>query len=170
LKETPSIGLIIILFGLISFLVLPYNTVLPVFAKVIFQGNAITFGYITSAVGVGALIGTAFLASRKPDAQLRKILLISTVILGVGLTGFGAIAQFTVSNIITQSESAPHMRGRVIGILLMAIFGMAPLGSLVVGAVSERIGAPATVLSEGIITLVIAMVFARRLLSYRNPE
>ena len=185
LKQMPSIGIIIIMFALISFLVLPYNTVLPVFAKVIFKGDAATFGYITSAVGVGALIGTTFLASRKPEAHLRKILLVSTIILGMGLicfsqfrnfplalffaawTGFGAIAQFTVSNIITQSESAPHMRGRVIGILLMAIFGMAPLGSLVVGAVSERIGAPTTVLCEGMITLLIAAVFARRLLKYR---
>lgn len=186
LRQTPSIALVIIMFALISFLVLPYNTVLPIFAKVIFKGDAATFGYITSAVGVGAVIGTTFLASRKPGAHLRRLLLIATVILGAGLlcfsqlrsfplalffaawTGLGSIAQFTVCNIIVQSESAPEMRGRVIGIMLMAIFGMLPLGSLVVGAVSERIGAPATVLGEGIIALLLVVIFARVL--KRGPE
>lgn len=179
LKKTPGIGLIIVMLALISLLVLPYNTVLPVFAKVVFKGDASTFGYITSFIGVGAVIGTIFLASRKPGSHLKKILFISTMMMGAGLicfsqikdfplamlfamvAGFGSVAQFTVSNIVVQSESAPGMRGRVISILLMAIFGMMPLGSVLIGAVSEHIGAPATVLGQGIIGLIIAFAFAR---------
>jgi len=177
-RRTPAIGNTILLLAIISLIVLPYNTVLPVFAKLVFHGDASTFGYIQSFVGVGAVVGTIYLASRKPGAHLRKILFFSTVVLCSGLacfalirnfpvamffaalTGFGAIAQFTVCNIIVQSESAPEMRGRAIGILLMAIFGMTPLGSLLVGAVSQRIGAPYTVLSEGIIGLIVILAFA----------
>jgi MFS family permease len=179
LKQTPGIGLVILLLALVSLLVLPYNTVLPVFAKVIFKGNAATFGYITSFIGIGAVTGTIFLASRKPGAPLKKILLGSTIVLSIGLicfsqikqfpiamffaalTGFGSIAQFTICNIIVQSESAPHMRGRAISVLLMAIFGMMPLGSLLIGAVSEHIGAPTTVLGQGIIGLVLVVIFAK---------
>jgi MFS family permease len=179
LKKTPDIVLIIVMLALISLLVLPYSTVFPVFAKVVFKGDASTFGYITSFVGVGAVIGTIFLASRKPGSHLKKILFISTIMMGVGLicfsqikdfplamffamlAGFGSVAQFTVSNIVVQSESAPQMRGRAISILLMAIFGMMPLGSVLIGAVSEHIGAPATVLGQGIIGLIIALAFAR---------
>jgi MFS family permease len=124
-------------------------------------------------------VGTIFLASRKPGAHLRRILFFSMVILCLGLicfaltsnfplamffaalTGFGAIAPFTVCNIIVQSESAPEMRGRAIGILLMAIFGMSPLGSLLVGAVSQHIGAPAAVLIEGVTGLLVVAGFAR---------
>jgi predicted MFS family arabinose efflux permease len=178
LKRTPDIGLVILMLAFVSLLVLPYNTVLPVFAKVIFKGNAATFGYITSFIGIGAVMGTIFLASRKPGAHLRRILLVSTIIMGVGLicfsqikifpiamffavlTGLGSIVQFTVCNIIVQSESAPQMRGRIISILLMAIFGMMPLGSLLVGAVSKHVGAPVTVLCQGIAALVIAMLFS----------
>lgn len=181
LNERRDIGTIILMLGIISLLVLPYNTVLPIFAKVIFKGDASTFGYINSFVGVGSVLGTIYQASRKPDAHIKRILLVSTLLLAFGLIafsqttrlplallfavgiGFGAIAQFTVSNIFVQSESAPQMRGRVIGILLMAIFGMMPLGSLLVGAISERFGAPATVLGEGIICFVVAAVFARSL-------
>jgi MFS family permease len=176
-RKTPVIGQIILMVAIASLLVVPYNTVLPVFAKVIFKGGASTFGYITSFVGVGALLGTIFLASRKPDAHLKRILFVSTLFMGLGLigfalvrnfpvamlfavlTGFGGMTQYTTCNIMVQSESAPHMRGRAIGVLLMAIFGMLPLGSLLVGGVSQRVGAPATVLGEGVISIVLALVF-----------
>lgn len=182
LKKTPELGIIVLLMAIVSLFVLPYNTVIPIFAKVIFKGNASTFGYITSFIGVGAVTGTIFLASRKPGAPLKRILLISTIMMGFGLIafsritnfpvamvfaviiGFGAIAQYTVSSIIIQSGSEPEMRGRVISIFLMAIFGMVPIGSVLIGAVSERIGAPDTVLCEGIISLLIALVFARFLM------
>jgi hypothetical protein len=60
------------------------------------------------------------------------------------------------------------MRGRAIGVLLMAIFGMMPLGSLLVGAISQHIGAPATVLAQGIIGLVVALIFAKFLAEGRK--
>jgi MFS family permease len=191
IKNSPGIGLIIAMLAIVSLLVLPYNTVLPVFAKVVFKGNAATFGYINSFIGVGAVTATIFLASRKPGIHLKKILFISTLLMGAGLicfsqirnfpvamlfaaiAGFGSIAQFTISNIIVQSESAPEMRGRAIGILLMAIFGMMPLGSLLIGAVSEHIGAPTTVLAQGIIAVVIALLFIKfltRPLKSRSPK
>jgi MFS family permease len=86
------------------------------------------------------------------------------------LTGFGGMVQFTICNIIVQSESEPHMRGRAIGIMLMAIFGMLPLGSLLIGAISQHIGAPVTVLAEGIISILLALVFMKFLLVKRAPE
>ena len=188
IKNTRSIGLVVLMTAVISLMVLPYNTVLPVFAKVIFKGGASTFGYINSFVGIGAVTGTVFLASRKPGGNLKKILFISAVVLGVGLVffshikyfplamvfaamaGFGAMGQYTATNIMVQSGSDPAMRGRAIGIMLMAIFGMAPLGSLITGAVSERFGAPATVLAQGIIAIIIALIFARFLLQRNNKK
>ena len=77
------------------------------------------------------------------------------------LIGFGGMAQFTVCNIYVQSHSSPQMRGRAIGIMLMAIFGMLPLGSVVIGFIAQYTGAPVTVLGEGIIALVVALVFAK---------
>ncbi|HXB11358.1 MAG TPA: MFS transporter, partial [Bacteroidia bacterium] len=121
LKNTPSIGLIILFLGIMSLLVLPYNTLLPVYAKVIFSGNASTFGYLSGFIGLGAIGGTLFLASLKPGADLKKILLVATLILGIGLilfshttnfifacifaviSGFGMMAQVTVSNTIIQT-------------------------------------------------------------------
>ena len=51
------------------------------------------------------------------------------------------------------------MRGRVISFYAMAFFGMQPVGGLLVGTAAHAIGAPLTVLIEGIITFLIALVF-----------
>lgn len=185
LKKEPSISLVIIMLSITGLLILPYDTLIPVYAKEIFKGDAKTFGYISSFIGIGAVLGTVFLASLKKGASMRNILILSTIILSIGLilfsyatnfywsmffaalTGLGGVAQFTTCNIIVQSEVIPEMRSRAISILLTAIFGMLPLGSVLIGFVSERIGAPKTLLLEGIAGIVIAIVF-RNLLFKKN--
>jgi len=176
--RTPSILIMIVFVAVAGLFVLPYTTLIPVFAKVVFHGNATTFGYITSFIGAGSIVGTIVLASQKENAPLRKILLGFSIILGISLIafsqinnihialviavfiGFGAVAQFTTSNIIVQSESDPRMRGRVISILIMAMVGMTPIGSVIVGAVSQKIGAPDTLLFQGIFALCIVLLFS----------
>jgi MFS family permease len=178
LKRTPAIGNIILMLACISLLVLPYSTLLPVYAKVIFHGNAATFGYINSFIGLGAICGTFFLASLKHGADLKIILLANTLIFGAGLilfshthyfplamlfatiSGFGMMSQTTICNTIIQTTVNQRMRGRVISYFAMAFFGMLPLGSLFIGAVSQRIGAPDTILSEGIAAIIIALLFS----------
>lgn len=179
IKNTPSIGMVILMLSLISFLVLPYNTLLPVFAKVIFNGDAATFGYINSFIGLGALGGTFFLASLKPGTDLKIVLLATNIIFGAGLIlfshvssfplamlfstigGFGMMSQTTICMTIIQVDSDTNMRGRVMSYVAMAYFGMLPLGSLLIGGISQQIGAPNTILAEGITALIIAAVFAK---------
>ena len=178
LKQTPSIGFIILFLACASLLVLPFTTLLPVYAKVIFKGNAAIFGYLNSAIGLGAVSGTIFLASLKPGVNLKIILFINTLIFGLGLiafshmnnlpvalffaviTGFGMMSQVTVSNTILQTTVSLEMRGRVISYFAMAFFGMQPLGGLLVGSVSHYIGTPNTILAEGVAALLIALVFS----------
>ena len=177
LKNTPSIGYVILLLACISLLVLPFSTLLPVYAKIIFEGNASTFGYLNSFIGLGAICGTIFLASLKSGANLKKILFINTLIFGTALIlfshianlsialffsvliGFGMMSQTTISNTIIQTTVSQHMRGRVISYFAMAFFGMQPLGSLLIGSVSHYIGTPNTILAEGIAAIVITFLF-----------
>lgn len=179
LRREPSISWVIIMLSITGLLILPYDTLIPVYAKEIFKGDAKTFGYISSFIGIGAVLGTIFLASLKKGASMRNILILSTVILSIGLicfsytthfylsmffaalTGLGGVAQFTTCNIIVQSEVIPEMRSRAISILLTAIFGMLPLGSLLIGFISEKIGAPRTLLWEGISGILIAIIFRK---------
>ena len=177
IKNTPAISMVLLMLASVCLLVLPYDTLLPVFAKVIFKGDAATFGYIFSFIGLGAIGGTVLLASLKPGTNLKTILLFSAIILGIGLilfsqvsyfplamlfavlSGFGSMAQNTICLTIIQVNADAKMRGRVMGYVALAYFGMLPLGSLIVGAVSQQIGAPNTLLCQGIIALIIAAVF-----------
>lgn len=173
IRQTPSIAFVLIMLALISLLVLPFSTLIPVYAKDIFKGTASTFGVIDSVIGLGAFCGAIFLASLKPGRNLRKILAINTIIFGIGLvsfshstyypialifaavSGFGMMSQITISNTLIQTTVDPAMRGRVISFYAMAFFGMQPLGGLLIGTLSEWIGTPDTVMAQGIITLII---------------
>ena len=177
LKNTPSISVTLLLLGLTSLFVLPYNTMLPVFAKIVFKGDAATFGYINSFIGAGAVAGSIFLATLKPQADLKIVLLVSTIIFGIFLilfshmanfplamvfatvTGFGMMNQTTIAITIVQVESDQTMRGRVMSYVAMAYFGMLPLGSLLIGVISQQIGAPDALFCQGIIALFIAAIF-----------
>jgi MFS family permease len=179
LKQTPSIAFVIIMLGLISLLVLPFSTLLPVYARDIFKGTASTFGIIDSVIGLGAFSGAIFLASLKPGSNLKKILAINTLVFGAGLAlfshegnyplalvfatvaGFGMMSQITVSNTLIQTTVEPNMRGRVISYYAMAFFGMQPLGGLLIGSVSKWIGTPDTMLAEGVVALMIGLLHMR---------
>lgn len=175
-KNTPAIAAVLGMLGLMSLLVLPFNTLIAVYAKDIFKGTASTFGVIDSFIGLGAFSGAIFLASLKPGSNLKKILAINTLIFGAGLvlfshttwyplalvfatvSGFGMMSQITISNTLIQTMVDPQMRGRVISIYAMAFFGTQPLGGLMIGALSQKIGTPDTVMIEGIIALCIGVM------------
>ncbi len=188
LKNTPSIAFVILMLGLISLFVLPFSTLLPVYAKDIFKGTASTFGIIDSVIGLGAFCGAIFLASLKAGNDLKKILAINTLVFGAGLilfshegnyplalvfatvAGFGMMSQITVSNTLIQTTVEPGMRGRVISYYAMAFFGMQPLGGLLIGSISKWIGTPDTMLMEGIFALLIGLLHFRYLRKERLKQ
>src|SRR5580692_2441115 len=181
LVRTPTIARVILLLAVMSLFVIPFSTLLPVYAKVIFHGDAATFGLENSFIGLGAICGALYLTSANAGTEMarKKILLTTTLIFGIGLilfsytpwfplamvfavvSGFGMMAQTTMTNTIIQTTVTPEMRGRVISYFAMAYFGMMPLGSLLIGAVSGFAGAPNTVLGSGIVALVVLLIFWR---------
>jgi len=186
LRNTKSISMIMIMLTLTSLLVLPYNTLLPVFAKVIYNGDAATFGYINSFIGLGAVASSIFLASLKPGSDLKLVLLINTIIFGISLlffshisyfplamlfatiSGFGMMGQTTIIMTIIQVDSDVNMRGRVMSYVAMGYFGMLPLGSLLIGIISQQMGAANAILCQGVIALIIAAGFSPFLRSGKN--
>lgn len=179
IKKTPSIAFVLAMLSVISLLVLPFSTLIPVYAKDIFHGTASTFGVIDSVIGLGAFSGAIFLASLKPGRDLRKILAINTFVFGLGLLlfshatiyplalvfaaigAFGMMSQITISNTLIQTIVEPSMRGRVISFYAMAFFGMQPLGGLIVGSLSQHIGVQNTVLAQGCVALLIGVLHLR---------
>jgi MFS family permease len=176
IRRTPDIAFVLGMLALISLLVLPFSTLIPVYAKDIFHGTASTFGIIDSVIGLGAFCGAIFLASLKQGTDLRKILAVNTFVFGTGLvlfshttyyplallfaavSAFGMMSQITISNTLIQTTVDPVMRGRVISVYAMAFFGMQPLGGLIIGSISQRIGVENMVLAEGIFALLIGLL------------
>lgn len=179
IRRTPEIAFVLGMLALISLFVLPFSSLVPVYAKDIFHGTASTFGVIDSVIGLGAFSGAIFLASLKPGRDLRKILAINTFVFGLGLVlfshapyyplalafaaiaAFGMMSQITISNTLIQTTVDPAMRGRVISVYAMAFFGMQPLGGLIIGTVSQHIGVQNTVLLAGMIALCIGLLHVR---------
>jgi MFS family permease len=158
---------ILLLFSAMSLMGYPYAVLLPVFAGQVLHGNAYTLGWLTAASGVGALVSGLSLAMRKSVVGLTRMLQITAAMLGIslvlfglshrlwvslllmGFTGFGLTQNASVSNTIIQSLVPEDKRARVMSYYTMAFFGAAPFGSLLVGALADRIGAPRTVMLTG---------------------
>ncbi|MFA9392391.1 MAG: MFS transporter [Prolixibacteraceae bacterium] len=181
IKHTPAIYSILIFTGIMSFLVLPFSTLTPVFAKDIFKGSATTLGIIDGVIGFGAFISALFLASLKQGTDLSKVMAVNTIVFGLGLILFSQITFYpvallvlavgafgmmpirTISNTIVQIHVPNEFRGRVISIYFMILTTMVPLGSLLIGAVSHYIGVQKTVLIEGFFALLVAFFYGRYL-------
>lgn len=179
MKQISIVGMSVLVMAVVSLLVMTYDVTLPAFADVVFKGNAATYGYIRSFIGLGAVIGTVLLASQKKGDTVRRLLFYSTILLGIGLicfsrtsyfplamffaviTGLANMVQNTGYLTLIHVYTDPKMRGRMIGFAALAIFGMSFLGSLLLGAVSQKIGAPNSLLIQGMLALVIAAVFSR---------
>ena len=186
LKNDRRLGTVMLYMAIVSFLILPYDTLLPDFAKEVFNGDAQTYGTIASCIGIGALIGAFTLASLRGTEKYLRILQFNMLLLGVSLlvfshlhnlyvafgiavvAGYSALTQSTICLTVIQTQSAPEVRGRMISLFAMAMFGMLPLGGLMVGTVSHEIGSPATMLIQGCFALVIALL-SYRLIKRRKP-
>ncbi len=172
---------LLLLLALVSLMGMPYTVLMPIFAENILRGGPQALGFLLGAAGVGALVGTFYLASRKTVLGLGRVVVIATGIFGVGLiafsfsrllwlslifmilTGFGMIVQMASTNTILQTLVEEDKRGRVMSLYTMAFMGMVPFGSLLSGTLANLIGAPGTIMVGGITCILGSFLFSRKL-------
>jgi MFS family permease len=168
---------ILLLFALLGLTGASYTVLLPVFAGQVLGGGAHTLGWLTGASGAGALVSALSLAVRRSVVGLTRMVQIAaatfggalilfglshTLWLSLGLMlliGFGMMQVFSASNTIIQTLVMEDKRARVMSYYAMAFFGTAPFGSLLAGALAHRLGAPATVMVTGAISLAGSVWF-----------
>lgn len=177
----PPIRAILLFSALISLFGIQYTVLVPIFAEEILKGSAETLGFLMAASGIGALSGGIYLASRKTVVGLGKLIGMAPTILGLALiafsfsrylpisllamlfVGLGTILQIASSNTVLQTIVEEDKRGRVMSLFTMSFLGMTPFGNLLGGALAERIGAPITLVIDGIICIFGSILFARQL-------
>ncbi|MFH6992015.1 MFS transporter [Flavobacterium sp. FlaQc-48] len=160
-----------------SLFVISFNTLMPVFAKDIFSGNAQTFSWFESAAGIGSILSAIYLANLKKSDNMGKIMIAASLLLGfsiiilaysnsltvalicMALSGVGMMAQTSSINIYVQTQSTVTMRSRSISYYMMAYQGMIPVGSLIIGYVSHIIGTRNTVAIQGVISIISVIVY-----------
>ncbi|MGB5156619.1 MAG: MFS transporter [Desulfobacterales bacterium] len=175
------IKFVILLFGLVGLMGMPYSVLLPVYAKEILKGGSHTYGFLMGASGLGALAGALYLASKNSIHGLLKIVPWSAGIFGIGLIifslsrysllsmvlmvliGFGMMLQLASSNTLLQTIVDDDKRGRVLSIYIMTLMGSATFGSLLAGGMAKFLGVPLTLAIGGISCISGAVLFAKKL-------
>jgi len=171
----------LLLIALISGTVGTYSTLMPVFAKDVFGGDAHTLGLLLSAAGSGALLSALYLASRHTTRGLDRVILVAgttaslsmlafahsarlmlalplLVMLGAGLIAAQASIQTLVQTLVDDDK-----RGRVMSLYTMAFLGTLPFGNLAAGAVARYAGEATAYSLNGCICLAGLLVFWKAL-------
>jgi MFS family permease len=172
---------ILLLLALVSLMGVPYQVLMPVFARDIFHGGPHTLGFLVAMSGIGSLMGAIYLASRKSVLGLGKIIAWAAGLFGIGIvafafskvlwiamlillfTGFGMMVQMAASNTVLQTIVDEDKRGRIMSFYTMAFMGMVPFGSLLAGSLACKIGAPKTLFVGGLCCIIGAIIFTVKL-------
>lgn len=173
---------LLLLLGVVGGFGLPYQVLMPVFARTVFAAGPRAYGLLLAAAGIGAVASSLLLAWRTygRDAHRQKLLeglaLFAVGVLGVALSrtlalavafqavaGFGMIRYTATTNTLLQLLADDDYRGRVMGLHTVMFLGTAPAGSLVLGGLAERLGAPTAALVSGLVSLAATGWLAVRL-------
>jgi MFS family permease len=165
--DTVPVRILLPTLAVVSFMVAPYQALMPIFAAEIFHGGADTLGYLMGAAGLGGGIAVLILAARRDVRGLARIILAAAVTAGAALVAFshtrwlwlayvllffvgaGMLVVITGTSTILQTIVEDEKRGRVMSLYTMSFLGMIPMGSLAAGALADRIGATTTLALSG---------------------
>ncbi|HLX89204.1 MAG TPA: MFS transporter, partial [Acidimicrobiales bacterium] len=185
--RTPGLRDPLILVAVVGTLAYNFQVVLALLAKLTFHGGPGAYAALTSLMGGGAVLGGLVVAGRnRPDihrltaigmgfgALIALVALSPTLVVAcVVLVPMGAlsIAFIATANATLQLRVEPTMRGRVMALYAIAFLGTTPIGSPLVGWISQA-SSPRVALGVGALaTLGASMVTRRRhLMDHRRRE
>lgn len=169
---------VLALTAVVAFCGLPYLVLIPVYTREVLGAEARTLGYLLSAAGAGGVLGLMFVAPRTRAHGFPAMIAMASVLAGAGLLlcaavtsfwpallamtmiGAGIVIAATSANIFLQLVSTPDKLGRILGLYGMVYFGVAPVGSLVAGALGDAWGSRPALLALGLICVTCGLYFA----------
>ena len=143
--------------------------------------GAVRLGILMGAAGVGALLGALTLAVRTGVKGLGTWVSVCCAGFGISLilfafstsfwvsvalllpVGYFIMLQMASSNTLIQVMVPDALRGRTMAVYSMMFMGLAPIGALLGGALSDRLGAPWTVAIGGFASVMGAWWFSIQL-------
>jgi MFS family permease len=185
-RHTPALGVPLLMMALVGCLTYEFQVVLPVMADQTFHGGSQTYGFMTGAMGVGAVVGGLYVAARGRTgirtlvvtaAMFGVVVLLAAAapvlwveLVALALVGAVSVGFLSTGNSTLQLTAAPHMRGRVMALWAVAFLGSTPIGGPIAGAVSEAFGARVGLGMGAVACLVAAAIGLLVLRNAARPE
>lgn len=183
-RSEPVLYVPLVMMGVVGLLAYEFEVVLPLLARFTFGGEADTFGSMFAAMGVGAVSGGLYTATRgeRPARALIRLAYLLGLVIAVAalvpflwmefivlvLVGASATAFLTLGNSVLQLHAIDEMRGRVVALRAVAVLGVRPIGAPIVGWIGEHLG-PRFALGVGAVASIVVAVWAHRwLIGYRR--
>jgi len=170
------LGPTLLMMAIIGTLTFEFQVSLPLIAHNTFNGDASSYAFLSISMGVGAVIGGIFFASRKGIkpyklvsasllfglAVLAAALMPSLLVTGLAmvLVGICSINFSSLGNTTLQLVSSPQMRGRVMSFWSVAFLGSTTIGGPIVGWFAQAVGARWGLALGGLAALVAAALGA----------
>ncbi len=180
-RRTPSAQIVLGMMLVFASLCFNFNILLPILAKQTLAAGPRALGFLMASFGAGALVGAlssaavgratwravvlgavGFGLSELALAPLRSVAAAAAVLF---VTGVFFTVYTSSSNAKIQLEAPDHLRGRVLGIYYYAWNGLAPLGGLLAGWLSEVGGTTLAFAVAGLSGLAAAALGTLRLRS-----
>jgi MFS family permease len=169
--------LILLIYGLVPmFLAMPFQALLVIFAQEVWHTGSSGLGILNAAAGIGAVVGSVYVANRGVDAGRLRLMMVSVIAFGSLLVAFAGSPWFfpavglifvanifasifgTLNNTAIQLLIPDAVRGRISSFLMMS-FSLPLLGTLPVAAAAQRLGAPAAVGIASILAVLATIAF-----------
>ena len=177
--DTPVFKWLITLSFATMFFVWAYMQLMPAYADLLGAGET-GYGVMLSATGLGSVLGTLLIGAFPAGKRLGTVILGGAMLSGMVIYGFavmllvpsyyGALAfamlgsacsaAFMINSMtVLQMEVPDKLRGRVMGIHSMT-YSLMPLGALLLGAMTDRIGATAALSASVSAFLLILLIIS----------
>ncbi|WP_375502586.1 MFS transporter [uncultured Jatrophihabitans sp.] len=171
-SRTPELGGPLLMMALVGCLAYEFQVVLPVVASDTFHGGSTAYGFMTAAMGAGAVVGGLYVAARGRTGL--RALTTSAAVFGVAiglaavaptlwtelaaliLVGGASVGFLSKGNSTLQLTAEPGMRGRVMALWAVAFLGSTPIGGPIAGWVSDAWGGRAGLALGAVACLVAA--------------
>ena len=183
--EHPRVFALIVLSILPFLFGMPLNTLLPAFNQDVLQGHADDLGYLISAMGGGAIIGSLLMATMG-DLRNKGFWLIAsclgwgaaTAVFGAFAVHWAALASIALIGMLSswnmslnrgmlQMQVEDHMRGRIMSIDMMS-HGLMPLGVFPISLIAEYYGVGAALVTSGFALIVMTVLVSLFMPSVRG--
>ena len=158
-RHEPGLALPLVMAAVVGCLAYEFQVSLPYMAEHGLHVGSAGFGFMTAAMGAGAVVGGLAVATRGKVGALPLILAafgfgiamtlaaiapsLALELVALGLAGGAGVAFMSQTNATLQLRSAPEMRGRVMALWFVSFQGSTPIGGPLVGAVMGAYGARA---------------------------